>query len=166
MSSTAKGRGGRGARDAVVALALVAAAVSGPRAGAAPPAGAAYRLVYLYDSGDRESLARRARLDEALAQMAGPVELVAVALDQGEDTARQLPPGVSLEALLQAAAGEPDRLFVLHPAGQVVAAAGAESEALLSHLGNLVRAHVAAAPAAIATDINFSTWGKVKDLFR
>ncbi|MFH1572088.1 MAG: hypothetical protein ABIL09_29120 [Gemmatimonadota bacterium] len=150
-----------------MALALVAAAVSGPRAGAAPPAGAAYRLVYLYDSGDRESLARRARLDEALAQMAGPVEFVAAALDQGEDPARQLPPGISLEALLQAAAGEPDRLFALDPAGQVVAAAAeAESEALLSHFGNLVRAHVAAAPATTATDINFSTWGKVKDLFR
>lgn len=170
----------RGLRWVAAAVGLIALTASGPQAGHTdrPP----WELVYLFDAGNTVHLERASRLHSELAAMGAPASLYGVVAGPAAlETARapfeaaSRAAGVPSELLTAAQAWDEglgpqgllwatgDRLALRDGAGvEVASAAGARMADVLERLQGAVRL----AGPAISTDVNFSTWGKVKDLFR
>lgn len=179
MGSTARRIGWRVLRTAAAAVGLVVVTASAPRAGS--PQGLAWELVYLFDAADALHLDRADQLHSSVASLGVSVALFGVVADgealeaargSFEESARFW--GVESQLLTAAEAwrdglgpqgvlpAHGDRLALRDgTGGEVAAAGGAQMDRVLRRLHAVVLA-----AAGIPTDVNFSTWGKVKDLFR
>jgi len=180
VGSTARRTGWRARRAAAAAVGLVVITASGPQAG--NPRDPAWELVYLFDAANALHLDRADQLHAAIASVEAPVALFGVVADREALEAVRGPFEASARAwaveseLLTAAdarraglgpqGGLPargDRLALRDgTGGEVAAAAGTQMEQVLQRLQAVARV----AGAGISTDVNFTTWGKVKDLFR
>ena len=152
-------------KSAILALAL---GLTLPRAEAENRGFVDYRLLYLFDPDSGEQLRRAADLERAALEVKG-VELLGI-VDSGDTGSPWLNrldfKIMSVDDFLQqdrAAAvavkdwsGDRDLLLVKHTDGSTTSVAGEDFEATIQRLSTT---------SSISTEVDVTTWGKVKDLF-
>ena len=161
-------------------MGLVVFTASRPEAGNPPES--VWELVYLFDAANALHLDRAGRLHATLASANRPVALYGVVADGAarEIAGRSFAAsarawGVKSELLTAAEAWRAglgpqglltaggDRLALRDGTGKEIAAgSGSQFERVLQPL----RSAPGVGAAGISTDVSFTTWGKVKDLFR
>ena len=154
-------------KAAMLALAL---GLTVPRAEAENPGFVYYHLLYLFDPDSSEQLRRALDLERATLEVPG-VELLGIvdSGDMGSPWLNRLDFKImSVDDFLQqdqAAAravedwfgsGERDLLLVKQTDGGTTSVAGEDFEATIQRLS---------ATSSISTEVDVTTWGKVKDLF-
>lgn len=180
VASRAHRNGWRALRAAAAAFGLVVFTASGPQAG--NHRGTRYEVVYLFDASNAVHLERARRLHTDIATLDAAVayygvvsdgeslEMARAAFEAGARSAgvesdlitasQAWSAGLGPRGLLRKGG---DRLTLRDSGGnELTSGTGDQSGRILHYL----RAAARSAGAAASTDVNFSTWGKVKDLFR